>query len=59
VSRGEDAVAMIMAGANAVEVGTATFANPRAAWLVQQGLERWMQRHGVATVTELVGAVHG
>ena len=30
---GEDAVAMVMAGANAVEVGTATFADPRAPWM--------------------------
>ncbi len=59
VSSGEDAVAMIMAGANAVEVGTATFANPRAPWIVQRGLDQWMQRHGVARVEELVGVVHG
>jgi dihydroorotate dehydrogenase (NAD+) catalytic subunit len=59
VSSGEDAVAMIMAGANAVEVGTATFANPRAPWLVQQGLARWMQRHDVIRVSDMVGAVHG
>jgi dihydroorotate dehydrogenase (NAD+) catalytic subunit len=59
VSSGEDAVAMIMAGANAVEVGTATFANPRAPWLVQQGLERWMRRHDVTRVSEIMGAVHG
>jgi dihydroorotate dehydrogenase (NAD+) catalytic subunit len=59
VSSGEDAVAMIMAGANAVEVGTATFANPRAPWIVQRGLDQWMQRHGVARVDELVGVVHG
>jgi dihydroorotate dehydrogenase (NAD+) catalytic subunit len=59
VSSGEDAVAMIMAGANAIEVGTATFANPRAPWLVQQGLARWMQRHDVERVSEIVGAIHG
>jgi dihydroorotate dehydrogenase (NAD+) catalytic subunit len=59
VSSGEDAVAMIMAGANAVEVGTATFANPRAPWLVQQGLERWMRRHDVTRLSEIMGAVHG
>ncbi len=59
VSSGEDAVAMIMAGANAVEVGTATFANPRAPWMVQRGLARWMERHGVSRVSELEGAVHG
>jgi dihydroorotate dehydrogenase (NAD+) catalytic subunit len=59
VSSGEDAVAMLMAGANAVEVGTATFANPRAPWIVQRGVERWMRRHDVARVSEIVGAVHG
>jgi dihydroorotate dehydrogenase (NAD+) catalytic subunit len=59
VSSGEDAVAMLMAGANAVQVGTATFANPRAAWNIQKGLGEWMQRHQVASLGELVGAAHG
>jgi dihydroorotate dehydrogenase (NAD+) catalytic subunit len=59
VASGEDAVAMIMAGANAVEVGTATFANPRAPWLVQRDLARWLARHGVERISELVGAAHG
>lgn len=59
VSNGEDAVAMIMAGANAVEVGTATFADPRAPWNVQRGLARWLDRHGVHSVREIVGAAHG
>jgi dihydroorotate dehydrogenase (NAD+) catalytic subunit len=36
ISTGEDAIAMLMAGANAVEVGTATFADPRAAWGIQE-----------------------
>jgi dihydroorotate dehydrogenase (NAD+) catalytic subunit len=59
VSNGEDAVAMLMAGANAVEVGTATFADPRAPWRVQRGLARWLARHGVTSVDEIVGAAHG
>jgi dihydroorotate dehydrogenase (NAD+) catalytic subunit len=59
VSSGEDAVAMLMAGANAVQVGTATFANPRAPWLVQHELEQWMTRHQIGSVDELVGAAHG
>jgi dihydroorotate dehydrogenase (NAD+) catalytic subunit len=59
VSSGEDAIAMIMAGANAVEVGTATFANPRAPWMVQHGLARWLERHGVQGVSDLVGVAHG
>ena len=59
ITSGEDAVAMLMAGANAVEVGTASFANPRAAWLVQRGIEKWMRRHRVARVADLVGVAHG
>jgi len=59
VSSAADAVAMIMAGANAVEVGTATFANPRAPWMVQQGLAQWLARHDVHRVSDLVGAAHG
>jgi dihydroorotate dehydrogenase (NAD+) catalytic subunit len=59
VSSGEDAVAMLMAGANAVEVGTATFANPRAPWMVQQGLASWLELHNVNRVSDLVGVAHG
>jgi dihydroorotate dehydrogenase (NAD+) catalytic subunit len=59
VSRGEDAVAMLMAGANAVEVGTATFADPRAPWRVQRELEKWMTSHDVTSLSELIGAAHG
>jgi len=59
VSSGEDAVAMIMAGANAVEVGTATFADPRAPWKVQRGVAQWMERHHVTRLSDIVGAVHG
>jgi dihydroorotate dehydrogenase (NAD+) catalytic subunit len=59
VASGEDGVAMLMAGANAFEVGTATFADPRAPWKVLKGLTQWMRRHGVTRVEELIGAAHG
>ncbi|HZU80265.1 MAG TPA: dihydroorotate dehydrogenase [Acidimicrobiales bacterium] len=58
VGRGVDAVAMLMAGADAVEVGTATFRDPRAPAKVLRGLRRWCRWHGVARVRDLVGAVH-
>jgi dihydroorotate dehydrogenase (NAD+) catalytic subunit len=48
-----------MAGASAVQVGTATFADPRAPWRVLDEVERWCVRHDVGDVTELIGAVHG
>jgi dihydroorotate dehydrogenase (NAD+) catalytic subunit len=56
ITTGEDAVEFLLAGATAVQVGTATFANPRAPVDVLDGLTRYMQEHGVADVHELVGA---
>jgi len=50
---------MLMAGASCVEVGTATFANPRAPWLVQRAAEKWMTKHGVTSPSEIRGAAHG
>ena len=59
VASGEDAVAMLMAGANALEVGTATFADPRAPWIVQRQLGEWMAGQGVDSIDQLIGAAHG
>lgn len=58
VTRGVDAVEMLMAGADAVEVGTATFRDARAPLRVLNELRRWCRRHGVAEVSQIVGVVH-
>ena len=58
VTRGVDAVELMLAGADAVEVGTATLREPRAAARVLAGLTRWCRWHGVDRVGALVGAVH-
>ncbi len=58
VSSGADAVEMLMAGASAVQVGTATFADPRAPWRVLAELERWCGHAGVGRLDELIGAAH-
>jgi dihydroorotate dehydrogenase (NAD+) catalytic subunit len=52
------AVEMIQAGASAVEVGTATFLDPRATAKVLAGLERWLVGHDT-TAAALVGRAHG
>lgn len=57
VSSGADALELILAGASAVAVGTANFVNPRAAVEVADGIARYMTKHGVVSVGELVGAV--
>ena len=56
VRTGEDAVELLMAGADAVQVGTATFFEPRAPLRVVDELERWCRRHGVDHVRDLRGA---
>jgi len=57
VSAGTHAVELLVAGADAVEVGTATFADPRATKRVGDELTRWCAAHGVARVVDLVGTV--
>lgn len=51
----EDAVEFLLAGATAVQVGTASYADPRAVERIAKGLESWCTRHHVDTVTDLIG----
>ncbi len=53
----EDAIEFLMAGATAVSVGTANFFRPAATIEVIEGIEQYMERHGIEDITELVGCV--
>jgi dihydroorotate dehydrogenase (NAD+) catalytic subunit len=55
IESGEDAVEFLMAGATAIQVGTATFANPNALQHVIDGLTLWLEREGIADVHEIIG----
>lgn len=55
ITNAEDAIEFIMAGASAVQVGTANLTSPRAALDVLEGIERFMQDEGVGDITEFVG----
>ena len=55
ISTGEDAIEFLMAGATAIQVGTATFANPRAPLDVLEGMEAWMCANKVSDVREIIG----
>jgi dihydroorotate dehydrogenase (NAD+) catalytic subunit len=59
VRRAVDALELMMAGADAVQVGTASFADPRSADMVRAGLEHWCRRHGVRAVADVKGRAHG
>jgi dihydroorotate dehydrogenase (NAD+) catalytic subunit len=53
----EDAVEFLLAGATAVEVGTASYADPRAVERLVRGLESWCRGHQVERVASLTGAL--
>lgn len=54
----EDAIEMILAGATAVSVGTANFANPKATVEIIEGIRDYMEEYQVKDIKELIGAVH-
>lgn len=59
VTRAEHVVELLLAGADAVEVGTATFAEPRATARIVGELGAWCDRHDVARVADLTAGVLG
>jgi len=57
IARVEDVVEFMLAGASAVEIGTASFWDPRATEQIVRDLERWCVQHRVAGVSELTGGL--
>ncbi|MBN1643486.1 MAG: dihydroorotate dehydrogenase [Dehalococcoidales bacterium] len=55
IANGHDAVEFIMAGATAVQVGTASFMNPRAPMDVLEGIEKFLREENIKDVRELIG----
>ena len=55
ISNASDALEFIMAGASAIQVGTASFANPRAPLDVLEGIEEFMKKEGIDKLTEIIG----
>ena len=56
ITTATDAIEFIMAGASAIQVGTASFANPRAPLDILQGIERFMEKEGILNLNDLIGA---
>ena len=57
ITTAEDAVEFLLAGATAVQVGTASYADPRAVERLTHGLESWCRSHNVERVASLTGAL--
>jgi dihydroorotate dehydrogenase (NAD+) catalytic subunit len=53
----EDAVEFLLAGATAIQVGTASYADPLAVERLAKGLDSWCRSHGVEKVSSLTGAL--
>ena len=57
ISTAEDAIEMMMAGAQAVQVGAAIFRDPYAPVKIIDGMNEWCDKNGVKSITEIVGTV--
>ena len=57
ISTAEDAIEFLMCGARAIEIGTANFLDPAVTIKVRDGINDWLDKHGVADVNDIVGAI--
>ncbi|MBR4710080.1 MAG: dihydroorotate dehydrogenase [Bacteroidaceae bacterium] len=56
ISSAEDAIEFLMAGASAVEIGTANFLDPAVSVKVVRGIDAWLDAHGCASVRDIIAA---
>jgi dihydroorotate dehydrogenase (NAD+) catalytic subunit len=56
ITTATDAIEFIMAGASAIQIGTAIFSNSRAPLDVLEGIERFMEKEGIKNLTYLIGS---
>ncbi|MGZ0216685.1 MAG: dihydroorotate dehydrogenase [Acidimicrobiales bacterium] len=59
ISKPEHAIEFIAAGANAIQIGTAHFADPRASKKVLKGLGKWCSKNKIKNISTLIGEAHG
>lgn len=52
-----DAIEFLMAGATAIEIGTANFIDPAVTIKVRDGIDEWLDRHGCKSVQEIIGVL--
>ena len=53
----EDAIEFLMCGATAIEIGTANFIDPTVTIKVRDGINDWLDRHGCASVQDIIGTI--
>lgn len=55
VCNANDAIEFMLAGASAIEIGTANFLDPQVTVKVKNGINEWLDKHGCKSVTEIIG----
>jgi len=56
IATAQDALEFIMAGASAVQVGSATYSNPRASLDILEGIKSYLEKEGIKKLAEIIGA---
>ena len=57
ISTAEDAIEFLMAGATAIQIGTANFIDPQVTLKVRNGINDWLDKHGCKSVTEIINCI--
>ena len=57
ISSAKDAIEFLMAGATAIEIGTANFLDPAISIKVRDGIDAWLDAHGCQSVEDIIGVV--
>ena len=57
ISTAKDAIEFLMAGATAIEIGTANFLDPAVSIKVRDGINEWLDAHGCKDVSEIIGVI--
>ena len=57
ISCAKDAIEFLMAGATAIEIGTANFLDPAVSIKVRDGINDWLDKHGCQSVSEIIGVI--
>ena len=57
ISTAEDAIEFFMAGATAIEIGTANFLDPAVTIKVRDGINNWLDKHGCSDIHEIIGVI--
>lgn len=58
IANAQDALEFLLAGASAIQVGSATFVNPRAGVEIIEGIEEFLRNEGLSEIGEIIGAAH-